>query len=582
MDGNIGDVLKSLITETLKALNLEEGEIFLEHPSDLRHGDYSSNVALVLGKKVKREPVALAVELVEKLNEKLPKEISKIEVAGAGFINFYLAPSFFRAKMAEIVAPGNGDNFGRLPLLKNKLILVEFTDPNPFKQFHIGHLMSNTVGESISRLISFAGANVKRICYQGDVGRHVALAIWGIRLLKVPFPAETAPLSEKVKYLGQAYALGATHAKDTPENEVEIKSINQKIYDRSDQEVNELYDQGREWSLEHFEEIYEKLGTKFDQYFFESVAAPRGLEIVKKFFKKGVFVESEGAIVLPEEKSGLHTRVFINSQGLATYEAKEVALAEMKEEVFPSDLSIVITANEVNEYFKVLLSALQFTAPNLASKTQHISHGLLKLPEGKMSSRTGDVITAETLLSDLENKALEKMKDRELNNEEKRKAAELISIAAIKYSILKQKTGKDIIFDIEKALSFEGDSGPYIQYTHTRAESVLRKAKEQNLIILDPNIDFSTENPADILSDLERYLYRFPEIVERSLNEMEPHYIATYLMEVSGYFNSFYANTKIIDIENKFSHYNLGLTAATSFVLKNGLYLLGIGVPEKM
>ncbi|HZS43156.1 MAG TPA: arginine--tRNA ligase [Candidatus Paceibacterota bacterium] len=569
--------LKELIEVALKELNLEVPEFVLEHPTNLDHGDYSSNVALVLGKKLKKEPLSLAVEITQKLNEKKDIDVERVEVAGAGFINFYLSGKFFRERVAEILAAAkSGQNFGQNQTLKDRLILVEYTDPNPFKQFHIGHLMSNAVGESLSRIISFASANIKRVCYQGDAGRHVALAIWGIRFMKEPFPAETAALSSRIKYLGQAYALGASHAKDSPENEKEINSINQKIYDRSDEEINQFYDQGREWSLEYFEEIYKKLGTQFDQYFFESVAAPRGKEIVTKFLKKGVFEESEGAVVLKEEKSGLHTRVFINSQGLPTYEAKELALAEMKHEVFPYDLSIVVTANEVNDYFKVLLKALEFTNPKLAEKTKHISHGLLKLPTGKMSSRTGEVIAAEALLSEIENRAKEKMKDRGFNEEEQTKLASIIAVGAIKYSILKQKIGKDIIFDIENSLSFEGDSGPYLQYTHTRAESVLRKAKEEGMMA-----EATTETPPPSTS-LERYLYRFPEIVQRALDEMEPHHLATYLIELAGEFNNFYAHSKIIDKEDKNSSYRLALTQSVSTVMKNGLYLLGIQVPEKM
>ncbi len=570
--------LKTLIEDSLRSLNLEADNIQLEYPDDLTHGDYSSNIALVLGKKLKREPLSLAVEIVGKINEKLPPEISKVEVAGMGFINFYLSPKFFAESVAEILQ--KSENFGRNETLKGKLILVEYTDPNPFKQFHIGHLMSNTIGESISRIIGFAGAEVKRVCYQGDVGRHVALTIWGIRLMDKSFPGEAATLSEKIKYLGEAYALGATRHKEALADDAEVKKINQKIYDRSDAEVNDLYDKGREWSLEYFEEIYQKLGTKFDQYFFESAAAPRGQELVNRFLDKKVFEESDGAIVFPESKSGLHTRVFINSQGLPTYEAKELALAEMKYEVFPYDLSIVVTANEINEYFKVLLKALGFTNPKLADKTKHISHGMLRLPSGKMSSRTGQIVTAESLLEETKKRAEEKMKDRDFLQEERKNVAEMVSIGAIKYSILKQKTGKDIIFDIEKSLSFEGDSGPYLQYANTRAESVLRKAKEEGMAP-SPSPFLQGEGGGEV-TNLERLLYRFPSIVDRSLNECEPHHLTTYLTEVAAAFNAFYANTHIIDPKDDNSKYRLALTSAVSVILKNGLYLLGIQVPEKM
>ena len=460
-----------------------------------------------------------------------------------------------------------GENLGMNESLKGQKIIIEYTDPNPFKEFHIGHLMSNTIGESISRIIEFHGAEVKRACYQGDVGLHTAKAIFG--LLKIGDGA-----IGDIRKLGEAYSIGA-RAYEEEAFKNEINEINKKIYDRSDKEINKLYDWGREVSLEYFETIYEKLGTKFNFKFFESETGSFGKKIVEENIKNGVFEKSDGAIVFKGEKYGLHTRVFINSEDLPTYEAKELGLAKIKHDKYPYDISVVITGNEINDYFKVLLRVMEIIFPELAQKTKHISHGMLRLPTGKMSSRTGDVITAESLIADVEKLTEEKIKDRNYGKALGREIIEKVSIGAIKYSILKHTVGGDIIYDFEKSISFEGDSGPYLQYSCARAKSVLEKAKEEG-------IKASVGKMMTETLELEKLLYRFSEIVERAGKEYSPHYIASYLIELAGSFNSFYAKHKIVDKEDETSPYKVAIATAFATTMKNGLKLLGIQAPERM
>ena len=341
-----------------------------------------------------------------------------------------------------------------------------------------------------------------------------------------------------------------------------------KIYNRTDSHINDLYDRGKKWSLDYFETLYVKLGTEFDYYFFESKAAERGKNLVEE--NPEVFEESKGAIVFPGEKHGLHTRVFLTSEGLPTYEAKELGLAEMKYEAFPYDISVVVTANEVTEYFKVLIEALRQINPELSRRTRHIPHGLLRLRTGKMSSRTGDVLPAEELIKDAETAVAEKME-----GVKKDKVTEKIAVGAIKYSILKQAIGKDVIFDRERALSLEGDSGPYLQYAYTRAQSVLKKAKREGV-----DINASSSSPKAI-TEVEQMLYQFPEVVMRAEEEYAPHLVVTYLTKLAGAFNSWYAKEKILDGTSEVP-YKLALTKAVSVTLENGLWLLGIKVPEEM
>ncbi|MDD5318717.1 MAG: arginine--tRNA ligase [Candidatus Pacebacteria bacterium] len=582
MNIDIQSILKKNIHQALQALG-REGElsldsIHLEHPADLVMGDFSTNIALALAKKTSKNSLTLAAEIMAAISSSKPQEIAKVEVAGPGFINFYLDHLFLKMSVAEIVSKEG--KVGANTFFAGKMVAVEYTDPNPFKQFHIGHLMTNIIGESLARLYEFSGADVKRLCYQGDVGRHVALTLWGLRFMDKPFPSDEAPLAEKTAFLGAAYALGSKKIKEDPTAEIEIKEINRKIYERSDEELNAIYAKGREWSLEHFEEIYAVLGTKFDQYFFESVTGPIGKKIVEEH--PDIFEKSEGAVVFPESKSGLHTRVFINSEGLPTYEAKELGLAKVKYAAFPYDLGISITGNEQNDYFKVLLKALSFIFPEIAAKSAHLSHGMLRLAvngggSAKMSSRTGDVITGESLLKEMIASAEEKIKDRpSLTSEEKKEIAKAVAVSAIKYSILKQATSKDIIFDKEKSLSFEGDSGPYLQYSYVRAMSVIKKSVEKNEL---EKKEGSENIPA--ISELERKLYRFGEVVSQACQDQAPHTVAQYLLEMAAAFNSFYASTPILPAGSE-REYRLSLVKAFAIVMKNGLWLLGISAPEKM
>ena len=325
-------------------------------------------------------------------------------------------------------------------------------------------------------------------------------------------------------------------------------------------------------SLRKKKDIYPRI------QFFEGIEGREGKPIVEEYLKHGVFEKSEGAIVYRGDKHGLHTRVFINSQGLPTYEAKELGLNRKKFELEPNlEKSIIVTANEQSEYFKVVLRAMGEIFPEIAKRTKHLAHGMLRLSTGKMSSRTGNVITGESLMTAVEAMVHKKLEERELETVEKNKIAEAVAICAIKYSILKQAIGSDIIYDFEKSISFEGDSGPYLQYSYVRAKSVLQKAKD---VGIEP-VNLRKAKPSEI-SLLERLLVRFPEVVLRAGSEYAPHLVATYLTELAGSFNSYYAKNQIVNVEDSTSAYKAALTESFAATVKNGLWLLGIQVPERM
>lgn len=564
--------LQQLIFTTVDHLypqaGLSLGDIVLEHPNDMAHGDFACNIAMRLTKQLQKNPRDIAQEIVDSLshNSELSKLIATTEIAGPGFINFKILPEVFADLLAKI-----DDSFGKNGELKDKNVIIEYTDPNPFKVLHIGHLMSNTIGESLSRILEWSGAELKRACYQGDVGMHVAKSLWGlIHMGEENLPKE-ASLKEQVTYLGQAYAKGSTAYADGELNvQEEIKLLNKQVYEKSNASINTLYEWGRQVSLDYFETQYQTLGTAFDFYFFESNVAKPGMELVNEYLQKGIFEESKGAVIFPGEKYDLHTRVFLNAEGLPTYEAKELGLAKEKYKEYPYDISVVITGNEINQYFQVLLKAMEFVYPELQEKTVHIGHGMLRLPQGKMSSRTGSVVAAEDLI----NQAEEKVRERETKSDID--IATEVAVGAIKFSILSQSAGSDIVFDFEKSLSFEGDSGPYLQYTYARSQSLLRKATEAG-------ISSSTDLPEGWEStEIERLLARFPEVVEHALQQYSSHFIAHYLIQLARAYNSWYAHTKIVDTKDVEASYKLAIVEAVAQVMKNGLHLLGIKTVEQM
>ncbi len=579
----IAELIKNTCISFLKINNISDEDMekikfVVDINKDIDRGDLYTNFALVTSKVFNQNPIIVAINLTEYLHQQLDKTIFKKVEAADAYVNFYLTDDFKVDKNKNIY---HKDFTG-------KKIAYEYTDPNPMKEFHIGHLMANTIGEAVSRIGELAGAEVKRYSYQGDTGRHLAVTMWGLRFMETPWPdSETISITDKVKFLGQAYVLGnkkLAEAKENGEESEEYKKViseieimNQKIYDRSDEEVNLLYDQGREWSLQKFEELYEILGTKFDYYFFESITAPLGKDIVINNLnsESNIFAKGENdAIIFKGEDYGLHTRVFVNAKGIPTYEAKEIGLAKMKYDLWNFDESIIVTANEQNDIFKVTKKVITMLMPEIGSLMEHVSHGMMKLVGEKMSSRTGKIIAGDELVEDMMAASYEKMKDRDLTEDEKKNISRDVAVAGIKFSILKQNFRKDIVFDKEKSLSLEGDSGPYIQYAVVRINSIVKKTEGLEF----SNVKKEMSNEAQ---NLNRTLWRYNHICYKAIDEMAPQYIAQYLIDLASRFNSFYNKNKIIE-DDKVHGELLDLCVKTRDVLTHGLMVLGIRVVEKM
>jgi arginyl-tRNA synthetase len=545
--------LRNAISEALEKAGASGTVFAVEWPADISHGDYATNAAMAAAKTLGRNPRELADALAQTLRESLAGVVSSIEVAGPGFINFTLARPVISGIVKE--AATLGSDWGRGSETEGKRYSIEYSCPNPFKEMHIGHLMSTVIGEALAGTIENGGATVIRDSYGGDVGPHVAKALWALREKGIAEPATA-------KEIGDAYAHGSRAYEESAEAKTEIDGLNRAIYQGTDAELMELWRKGRDVSLEAFREIYKVLSTHFDYYFFESETATPGMEVVQDGLARGIFEESEGAIIYKGEKKGLHTLVFVTSQGTPTYEAKELGLAFLIEERVPNDIRYILTAAEQVGHFAVVHAAMEDIAPLVARKTSHVPHGFLRLTSGKMSSREGNIITAAALIEEVLEKAKEKNEDPLI--------AEQVAVGAIKYMILRQAAGGDIMFDTEKSLSLDGDSGPYLQYALVRARSILAQASEGK---------DGTDAP-DAPYTLERLLIRFPEVAALAVRDRTPHKITQYLTQLAGEWNSFYAQERIRDGE--YEGYKRAVAKTFVTTMENGLRILAIPAPERM
>lgn len=524
---------------------------------DEQFGDYATNVALQLAKQLNTNPRQVAEQLAGKVQS---PDISKIEVAGPGFINLTLND----AALLEQLKTKPSQPYA------NKTVVAEYSDPNPFKVLHAGHLYTSVVGDAIANLFAQAGAKVHRVNYGGDVGLHVGKTMWAI-LQELggerPEKLNDIPEDQRSDWLTQAYITGTAAYEDDPQAKSKIVELNKRVYqlhadgDKSSP-FAQIYWTCRQWSYDYFEQFYARIGSGFERYYPESSVAERGINTVKEQLDKGVFQKSDGAIIFPGEDHDLHTRVFINSEGLPTYEAKDIGLILQKYDDYHFDTSLVITGNEQAQYMQVVLKALEQFQPELAARTIHRTHGLVKLAGGvKMSSRKGNILRAADVL-DAAQRA---------NQQANNSADEQVVLAAVKYAFLKNRLGGDIIYDPAESVALEGNSGPYLQYAHARARSILAKKVAPGGLPQD--VDAGERS-------LVRKLGEYTEVVDRAVQDLMPHHICGYLYELAQTFNRFYEQNRVLDDPREASRLQLVKTYADT--LKNGLSLLNIRAPDKM
>ncbi|MCC6199072.1 arginine--tRNA ligase [Candidatus Nomurabacteria bacterium] len=552
------DLVAQWVVDALSTEYSISGVLFVvEHPKDMSHGDFATNVALVAAKQLNKSPHEVADTLVTYLTAHKDSTVECIDVAGPGFINFTLERSVFIAGLADATKEGWGDTI----LWQDKRILIEHSSPNLFKPFHIGHLMNNAVGESMVRLARASGAQVTTLSFPSDISLGVAKAVF---VLLEKYGAQYVPTD--VAVLGDAYVEGVKRYEEDEGIHTRVRHIADHLYAGKSSDEWTLFQVCKKFNISYFEQVVARLGSHFDAYIYESEAGIIGARIVREH-TPSVFVESEGTIVYVPESEKLHTAVFINSQGNPTYEAKDIGLLDLKFEQYHPDLSLFVTDAQQASHFAVVLDAAKKIVPEWDEKSLHRFHGRMTFKGQKMSSRLGGVPLASEVLDAV----IEEVKEK--NPDIAPLAAQQVGIAALKVAILRAQAGKNIDFDPDTSLSFVGDSGPYLQYTAVRAASLLAKAGDAAPSITHPI-------PGTEL--LERLIARFPETVTVAQQEWAPHHLVSYLLELAQNFNSWYGQGKIIDDDTAATAYRLAVVAAVRQTLTKGLFLLGIDVPEKM
>ena len=560
----IREQIKKDLDGVLKKLKINSKKLVLEHPSEPNHGDYATNIALQCWQKDYSSAFDLATKIVNTWRSSgLPEYLAKIEIAQPGFINLWLSQDQLISHVMGVIK--------KKKTAKNQLkkcLMVEFAHPNTHKQFHIGHLRNISLGEAICRLLQANGKNVCRVNYQGDIGLHVAKCLWGLLKLKKANPRS---LSGKIELLGKAYVKGNKAYEEDEKAKVEIEMINVDIYHQK-KEILKLWKETRSWSLAYFDQVYQRVGVKFDRLYFESEAAQKGKEIVSRGLKKKIFQLSEGAIIFPGEKYGLHNRVFLNQKGLPTYEAKDLALAQKQMADFNPEKILHVVGPEQKGYFEVVFKALEEIDPRFKDKQHHLIYGWVRLKSGKMSSRTGEVVLGEWLLNEVKKRLKKTYQMSEA-------LAEKVAVGAVKYSMLKVSSLSDIAFDIDDSINLEGDSGPYLQYTYARCQSVLKKA---NFIFTIQDRNYSLNFKNEEIS-LLRTIYQFDEVIQEAGEKFSPNLLCRFLFDLAQKYNLFYNRLPILKADNReLVDFRLFLTLAVGQILKNGLNLLGIETPERM
>lgn len=554
--------MNETLSRIVKELYDVDTDVILSR-SEPQFGDYATNVALQLAKPLGRSPRDIAGEIAEKLQAS--GAVAKVDVAGPGFINLTLSDAALRSLADEPLGH----------IYDGIKYVIEYSCPNAFKELHTGHLYQTIFGDILARLIERTGATVHRTSFGGDVGLHVAKCLWGmVAELGGMDPAkletvEATPFA-RAGWISSCYVRGAQSYEQSSEAKQEIDQLNVTIYgfhESNDREsaLARIYWTTRQWSYDYFDAFYDLIRVDHMRYYPESETAPTGMEVVKEQLANGTLKESDGAIVFEgDESKHLHTRVFVTSKGLPTYETKDIGVIWKEKQDYDFDRRILITGNDQTEYMRVVYAAAETFRPELAGTMKHLTNGTVRFGDGsKMSSRLGNVSRAADVVDIVREKVTKLVQDES--------QVEAVTLGAIKYVFAKYKVGGDISFDIEETVSLNGNSGPYLQYAHARARSILRKASAEPI---------ETE-PLDVAErSLLRKLSEYHEIVERSARELATHPICTYLYELSQEFNRFYEKARIVGDERE--SVRLALVGRYADTLADGLGLLGIEAPEQL
>lgn len=567
-------ILEEEIIQLMKRIDLlkhENLEKTLEVPSDSKLGDLASNVCFSLSKKLKKSPTQIAEEIVSSI--KIPKTsfVDKVE-AKNGYINFF----FNLSKLAEFVLRRimkEKNKYGSSQIRKKRRVMIEFSQPNTNKPMHIGHARNTALGNSLSRILSFSGFEVIKANYFGDIGLHVAESMLGY----LKWGKNSKPNKKPDHFVGDFYTRYYKEEEKNPELVEEARDLLRK-WESGDEKIIKLWKRMREWCLKGFEETYKRFGVKFDVYFFESQFEKSGKQIAEKLLEKGIaFKTEDGAIVADLEKHGLPSCIILRSDGTSLYSTKDLALGIEKFEKYKIERSIYVVGSEQNLYLKQIFKLLELLGYENAKNCYHLSYGLVMLPEGKMSSRKGAAVFLDDMLDELKKLAYKivSKNNPNLSEKEKNEIAENVGLAALKYALIRVSPEKNILFDKNKVVKFEGNTGPYLQYAHTRCSSILKKAGKWK-------INFKNDKIKEEEKRLIMKLVKFPEVVKSASKDLRPHYICNYAYELATLFSEFYHTCPVIHAKENLKNFRLTLVSAVKTTLENSLKLLGIKTLKRM
>jgi arginyl-tRNA synthetase len=528
-----------------------------------KFGDYSTNIALKLAGQLHDNPRAVAEKIAAQLEETgLYKQVA---IAGPGFINVFV-------KDATLLS-----TIGATPekYFDGQRIVFEYSCPNAFKELHTGHLYQTIYGDITARLMLLGGADLQRTSFGGDVGLHVAKCLYGIVaklggvLLGKLQEVDSDPFVRS-SWISSCYVAGAKAYEESAETKAEIDTLNKTIYGfhaSKDHEspLAKIYWETRKWSFAYFDAFYDLIAVEKMRYYPESETAPIGMNVVQEQLAKGLLKQSDGAVVFEgDESKHLHTRVFVTSKGLPTYETKDIGVIWLEQQDYGFDHRFILTGNDQKEYMRVVFAAAEAFQPELAGTMTHMTNGTVKFADGqKMSSRLGNVTRALDVIEIVRAKITELVDDASLVDE--------VTLGAIKYAFARYSLGGDISFNIDETVSLAGNSGPYLQYAHARARRIIEK-----LAYVPESLDMIYREDQDLIRKLGEYT----DVQSLAIQRLQPHLICNYLFELAQEFNRYYEKNRVIDDEKEAHRAAIVQTYADT--LKNGLSILGITAPNKM
>ncbi len=520
---------------------------------DEQFGDYATNVALQLTKQVGKNPRDIAESIADALRS--DDAYTEVTIAGPGFLNIRLTDTALLQDMQSEPPRQTGE------------VVIETNNPNPFKAMHIGHAFNAIVADTIANLLEVSGHTTHRVSYHGDVGAHVGKSMYS--LLKFvdgdPKKLQTIAPEERNAFMSKMYAAGAKAYKEDAAAKAEIGALAEQSFTRDDPVYAAVYDTCKTWSFEQIDQLVTRMGNKpIEKRYLESQADTLGVETVKQHVGD-VFIENDGALVFPGSKYGSFDNAFVSSSGRGLYAARDVGLIQLKHQDYPhATKSYIVTAEEQRDYFNGVIKAAELALPELVGVTVNIPTGTVMLSTGKMSSRDGDVLEISWLFEQITQAVAQQ------GNSDN-----AVVVGALRYEFLRVRIGSDVAFNIQEAVSIKGNSGPYLQYAHARARSILRKADTQA-----SGGDMSGANLEAGERSLARKLCEYSDAMQRASKELMPHYICTYLYELSQQFNRFYEENRVIGDSRE--AVRLALVQKYANTLQVGLDVLGIPAPDTM